>query len=279
MAKPEAYDAKIAGWWVWGSCCWIGSGFCSGNGPWWINDEGQLVHLGDNGQGVNRKLVHLGSNGQGVNRKRVHLGNNGRGVNRKRVHLGDNGRGVNRKRVHLGNNGRGVTVEIGYLTFRVVSYAPIALFEAAIQRITRLNNGRKVNSDTVSIPPPVATGVSVAYDLWRPGPNDDCTAEIHNSYSVVGPDGKLYFGINADRDAMSDVDVLPALLARGSGHIAFARNVGCRQVDVHYPAASASAGMVSVTRLSQRICNAVNGSASTSNATTPSPSRAARTGP
>ncbi len=56
------------------------------------------------------------------------------------------------------NNGRGVTVEIGYLTFRVVSYAPIALFEAEIQRITRLNNGRKVNSDTVSIPPLVATG-------------------------------------------------------------------------------------------------------------------------
>jgi hypothetical protein len=47
--------------------------------------------------------------------------------------------------------------------------------------------------DTPSTPtPPVATGVSVAYDLWRPGPNDDCTAEIHNSYSVVGPDGKLY---------------------------------------------------------------------------------------
>jgi hypothetical protein len=47
--------------------------------------------------------------------------------------------------------------------------------------------------DTPSTPtPPVATGVSVAYDLWRPDPNDDCTAEIHNSYSVVGPDGKLY---------------------------------------------------------------------------------------
>lgn len=40
--------------------------------------------------------------------------------------------------------------------------------------------------------PPVATGVSVAYNLWQPGPNDDCTAEIHNGYSVVGPDGKLY---------------------------------------------------------------------------------------
>ena len=89
---PSFYDAKIAGWWVWGVSCWIGSGFCSGRGPWRVVDR-QLVHLGNNGQGVNRKLVHLGSNGQGGNRKLVHLGNNGRGVNRKLVHLGDNGRG------------------------------------------------------------------------------------------------------------------------------------------------------------------------------------------
>ena len=91
--NPEFFDAQVAGWWVWGMACWIGSGFCSGKGPWWINEHRQLVHLGDNGQGVNRQLVHLGDNGQGVNRKRVHLGNNGQGVNRKRVHLGDNGRG------------------------------------------------------------------------------------------------------------------------------------------------------------------------------------------
>ena len=36
------------------------------------------------------------------------------------------------------------------------------------------------------------SGFSVAYDRWTPGPNDTCTPEIHNSYSVVGPDGKLY---------------------------------------------------------------------------------------
>jgi hypothetical protein len=90
---PEFYDAKIAGWWVWGIACWIGSGFCSGNGPWWVNGDRQLVHLGDNGQGVNRQLVHLGDNGRGVNRQLVHLGNNGQGVNRQRVHLGDNGQG------------------------------------------------------------------------------------------------------------------------------------------------------------------------------------------
>lgn len=69
---PEFHDAKIAGWWVWGMACWIGSGFCSGDGPWQVVD-GKLVHLGSNGQGVNRKLVHLGDNGRGVNRKRVSI--------------------------------------------------------------------------------------------------------------------------------------------------------------------------------------------------------------
>lgn len=50
---PAFYDAKIAGWWVWGVSCWIGSGFCSGSGPW-VVQGGQLVHLGDNGQGEDR---------------------------------------------------------------------------------------------------------------------------------------------------------------------------------------------------------------------------------
>lgn len=62
---PDYCDPKIAGWWVWGIACWIGSGFCSGNGPWWIDDNRQLVHLGDNGRGVNRQRVHLGDNSQG----------------------------------------------------------------------------------------------------------------------------------------------------------------------------------------------------------------------
>ena len=80
---PEFFDAKVAGWWCWGMCCWIGSGFCSGNGPWRsvADAEGvrQLVHVGTAGQGVNRKLVHVGDAGKGVNRKRVHVGNAGQG--------------------------------------------------------------------------------------------------------------------------------------------------------------------------------------------------------
>jgi len=30
---PEFYCAKVAGWWVWGKCCWIGAGWCDGLRP------------------------------------------------------------------------------------------------------------------------------------------------------------------------------------------------------------------------------------------------------
>lgn len=67
--EPEFYDPKIAGWWVWGQCIWIGSGWCSK----------QLPHLGDAGKGINRKLPHLGDAGTGINRQLPHLGNAGTG--------------------------------------------------------------------------------------------------------------------------------------------------------------------------------------------------------
>jgi len=105
---PEWYDAKIAGWWCWGACAWLGTGWCSGEGPWSV-EEGQVVNVrGDAGQGVNRQLPHLGDAGRGVNRKLPHLGNAGRGVNRQLPHLGDAGQGVNRKLPRLSDGGGGV---------------------------------------------------------------------------------------------------------------------------------------------------------------------------
>lgn len=80
---PDYHDPKIAGWWAWGACCWIGSEWCSGKGPWAVQD-GKLVK-GDSGRGVKRALPHLGDSGQGVNRKRPHLGDSGRGVKRPAV--------------------------------------------------------------------------------------------------------------------------------------------------------------------------------------------------
>jgi len=67
---PEYYDAKIAGWWVWGCCQWIGSGWC--HHPEWQ----QLPHLGDAGMGVHRprqQLPHLGNAGRGDLYEYLHM--------------------------------------------------------------------------------------------------------------------------------------------------------------------------------------------------------------
>jgi hypothetical protein len=73
--EPEFYDAKVAGWWVWGLCQWIGSGWCLGKSSYGRPfADGRLAHerlphLGSAGRGVHRpsqKLPHLGSAGMGV---------------------------------------------------------------------------------------------------------------------------------------------------------------------------------------------------------------------
>jgi hypothetical protein len=84
LHDPDYFDAKIAGWWCWGACNWIGSGWCGGAGPWvWdgkrIVDRRKLPHLGDAGKGINRQLPHLGDAGKGINRQLPHLGNAGQG--------------------------------------------------------------------------------------------------------------------------------------------------------------------------------------------------------
>ena len=69
MGDPDYYDAQKAGWWIWGLCCWIGEGWCSGKGPW-TSVDGRLVK---SEQGiVQRRRVQVG--GQGVLRKVIHAG-------------------------------------------------------------------------------------------------------------------------------------------------------------------------------------------------------------
>jgi len=95
LEDPDFYDAKVAGWWVWGACNWLGGEWCGSRGPWKSNGvniykdaptEGmkrQLPHLGDAGKGINRQLPHLGDAGKGINRQLPHLGNAGKGINRQ----------------------------------------------------------------------------------------------------------------------------------------------------------------------------------------------------
>ena len=59
-ADADYFDAKVAGWWAWGICSWIGSGWCRvrGDGP-----PSQLPHLGDAGMGLHRSSRTLGTRG------------------------------------------------------------------------------------------------------------------------------------------------------------------------------------------------------------------------
>lgn len=84
MADPEYCEPRTAGWWIWGACCWIGSGWCSGQGSWSSSPDAEgvhvltkvapgavmfkLPHLGDGGKGVNRQVPRL-SGPQGVNKQ------------------------------------------------------------------------------------------------------------------------------------------------------------------------------------------------------------------
>lgn len=49
-ADPDFYDAKVAGWWVWGLCLWIGSGWCVT--PSWTGRRARGIHTrnGDTSQ-------------------------------------------------------------------------------------------------------------------------------------------------------------------------------------------------------------------------------------
>jgi DNA adenine methylase len=100
-ADPGFYDARIAGWWVWGLCQWIGSGWCTA--PEWSGRS----NAGRAGRGVHAKRPRLAAGGRGVSRQIPCLsgdsGAAGRGIHAS---------GLTRKIPDLGgahgNAGRGV---------------------------------------------------------------------------------------------------------------------------------------------------------------------------
>ena len=78
-------DAKVAGWWLWGQCCWIGSGWCEwdGNEPVKRDGNGQIPHASNAGMGVQAvgKIPHASDAGRGVQAvgKIPHASDAGRG--------------------------------------------------------------------------------------------------------------------------------------------------------------------------------------------------------
>jgi len=96
------YDARMAGWWLWGVCISIGATWCNG-GPWTADSDGHAYRQqrAANEPGVTAVRPHLVDNGRGV----VRPGLREPGVRAARPHLVGNGQGV----VHGGLRERGVT--------------------------------------------------------------------------------------------------------------------------------------------------------------------------
>ena len=105
-------DAQAAGWWLWGQCCWIGSGWCE-----W-DRIGQVPHAGNAGRGVQAigQVPHAGNAGRGVQAigQVPHASDAGRGVQAigQVPHASDAGMGVQAigQVPHASDAGRGDTI-------------------------------------------------------------------------------------------------------------------------------------------------------------------------
>lgn len=68
MGDPLWHDPLIAGYWLYGQSAWIGSGWASGKGPWWVDEGGRLVRSGGR---ISKRLPHLSDDGMGVHRPQL----------------------------------------------------------------------------------------------------------------------------------------------------------------------------------------------------------------
>lgn len=89
MGDPRWCDPEMAGWWLYGIAGWIGSGWCSGEGPWDADETGRLVRRPRAGR-LSRRLPHLSNNGQGVAKMTLREP----GIKRQRPHVTNDGLGV-----------------------------------------------------------------------------------------------------------------------------------------------------------------------------------------
>ena len=173
MGDPAYYDARVAGWWAWGQSCWIGSGWCSGNGPWIVGEDGRITKRSKSG-GVHRKLPHLGDDGKGVNRPPLRE----EGIARQLPHLGNDGQGVNRPQLRE----EGVGAEPEYHPMTMPELRRWMRFLSARLRHVRILNGDWSRACTSGALQPIAVrqGGHCGVFLDPPYAGDVRTADVYS---------------------------------------------------------------------------------------------------
>lgn len=175
MGDPSWHDPVMAGWWAWGQSCWIGSGWCSGTGPWIVDGSGRIAKRG--GTGVNRKLPHLGNDGKGVNRPQARE----EGVNRQFPHLTGNGQGVNRPQARE----PGTSVDYGYHPMTMPELRRWFQFLSARLRHVRILNGdwRRAVTGGAAMTLPVRMQPDGAVGIFLDPPYADTAERTDNLYA------------------------------------------------------------------------------------------------
>ena len=132
MGDPDFYDVRMAGWWLYGQCAWIGGGWCSGDGPWVVGADGRIEKR-KGSRGVGRQLPHLSDDGRGVHRPQMREP----GVGRQIPHISDDGMGVH----HANVREPGVSVEEEYHPMTMPELRRWMRFLSARLRHVRILNG------------------------------------------------------------------------------------------------------------------------------------------
>ena len=135
-------DAKVAGWWLWGQCCWIGSGWCD-----WF---GQIPHVSDAGNGVQAigKIPHAGDAGMGADALLTSCGRTAWAwlhriadrLERVRVTHGDWSRCLNN---HFGGDDAAVFLDPPYRSYEAV-YGKAGAVADAVEAWARANEHLRI---------------------------------------------------------------------------------------------------------------------------------------
>lgn len=167
---PDWFDAKIAGWWVWGLCNWIGSGWCDTES--YSNKRPHLTST----RGINRP--HLNRT-QGINRGGMNRGsvlpslNGGQEINSKLPSLGGpRGVGTSIDAKKLPSLGRGMGIN------RNTNAALVGYLRALSERLRRV---RICNGDWQRVLTDGALAAGSSVGVFLDPPYGDVRA--HNVYS------------------------------------------------------------------------------------------------
>lgn len=175
---PDYYDAKVAGWWVWGISCHVGGGWCNGSGPW-KSIDGKMTYVDDSATDVDI-ATHLDTSVAGIKRQIINLRGYGKGIHRKTLLIDDSDEDINSKKTHAISNDdwpeqcqRNLESIITYMRALADRLRLVRVTCGDWERICKPSTMTKNGITGVFLDPPYSEEANRDMDVY--GANDDST--------------------------------------------------------------------------------------------------------